>query len=55
MLRAWWASSVHWIDRLKTMGEQPSKLACFLAELRRRTSPGGRGLRRCRLRGAAAQ
>ena len=36
MLRAWWASLAHWIDRLKTMGEQPSKLACFLAELRRR-------------------
>ena len=30
------ASSVHWIDWLKTMGEQPSKLECFLAELRRR-------------------
>jgi len=30
------ASSVHWIDWLKTMGEQPSKLERFLAELRRR-------------------
>ena len=36
MLRVLWASSVHWIDRLKIMGEQPSKLSCFLAELRRR-------------------
>ncbi len=36
MLKAGWASSAHWIDRLKTMGEQPSKLAYFLAELRRR-------------------
>jgi hypothetical protein len=36
MLREGWVSSVHWIDRLKTMGEQPSKFSCFLAELRRR-------------------
>ena len=36
MLKAGWASSVHWIDWLKSMGEQRSKLACFLAELRRR-------------------
>ncbi len=36
MLKAGWASSAHWIDRLKTMGEQPSKLTNFLAELRRR-------------------
>ena len=36
MLKVGRASSVHWIDWLKTMGEQPSKLECFLAELRRR-------------------
>ena len=36
MLNAGWASSVHCIDWLKSMGEQRSKLACFLAELRRR-------------------
>ena len=36
MLKAGWVSSVHWIDRLKAMSEQPSKLACFIAELRRR-------------------
>ena len=36
MLRAGGASSVRWIDRLKTMGDKPSKLAYFLAELRRR-------------------
>ena len=36
MLKAGWVSSVHWIDRLKAMSEQPSKLACFVAELRRR-------------------
>ena len=36
MLKAGWVSSVHWIDRLTTMSEQPSKLACFMAELRRR-------------------
>ena len=36
MLKAGAASSVNWIDRLKNMGEKPSKLAYFLAELRRR-------------------
>jgi TolB-like protein len=36
MLRVGWVSSGHWIDRLKTMGEQPSMLASFVAELRRR-------------------
>ena len=36
MLNAGWASSVHCIDWLKTMGEPRSRLACFLAELRRR-------------------
>ena len=36
MLRAGGASSVRWIDRLRTMGEKLSKLAYFLAELRRR-------------------
>ena len=36
MLRKGWVSSVDWIDRLKTMGEQPSKLSLFMAELRRR-------------------
>ena len=36
MLRVGWASSINWIDRLKTMSEQPSKLASFVAELRRR-------------------
>ena len=36
MLNVGWVSSIHWIDWLKTMSEQPSKLACFMAELRRR-------------------
>ena len=36
MLREGWVSSIHWIDRLKTMGERPSKLSCFMVELRRR-------------------
>ena len=36
MLRVARIFSVRWIDRLKTMVEQPSKLTCFLAELRRR-------------------
>ncbi len=36
MLRVGGASSRHWIDQLKTMREQPSKMASFVAELRRR-------------------
>ena len=36
MFRVGWVSLVHWIDRLTTVCEQPSKLACFIAELRRR-------------------
>ena len=36
MFREGWDSSVHWVDWLKTMGEQPSKFTCFMAELRRR-------------------
>ena len=36
MFKVRWASTVHWINRLKTMGEQPSRLAYFMAELRRR-------------------
>ena len=36
MLRVEQASSVHWIDWLKIMVEQPSKLSSFVAELRRR-------------------
>ena len=36
MLSIDWVSSIQWIDRLKTTGEQPFKLACFMAELRRR-------------------
>ncbi len=36
MLRIERASSVHWIEWLKTMVEQPSKMTSFIAELRRR-------------------
>ena len=36
MLRVKRASSVHWIEWLKTMVEQPSKMTSFIAELRRR-------------------
>ena len=36
MLNAGGAFLAHWINRPKTMSEQPSKLACFMAELRRR-------------------
>ena len=36
MLREDLVSAAHWIDRLKTMGEQPSKFSCFMVELRRR-------------------
>ena len=36
MFKMGWVSSIHWIKRLKTMSEQPSKLAYFMAELRRR-------------------
>ncbi len=36
MLRVGWASSVPWIDGLRIMVEQPSKLTSFIAELRRR-------------------
>jgi adenylate cyclase len=36
MLRVGKVSSIHWIERLKTMKEQPSKLSDFVAELRRR-------------------
>ncbi len=36
MLKVGGVYSIDWIDRLKTMIEQPSKLASFVAELRRR-------------------
>ena len=36
MLKAGGASFAHWISWPKTMSEQPSKLACFMTELRRR-------------------
>ena len=36
MLKAGGASLAHWISWPKTMSEQPSKLACFMTELRRR-------------------
>ena len=36
MLNAGGASLAHWINRPKTMSEQPSKLVSFMAELRRR-------------------
>ena len=36
MLKVGRVFSIHWIDWLRTMDEQPSKLSCFVAELRRR-------------------